>query len=678
MSFLDVLVLAMSAGLVAGALDVSLAVVARPPMLSSFQEILAPLAATTLAAALGYMAVWILLLPLMLVLDVRRSDVAVGLAVLLVTTLSLIDFGHTAPFVRNPFRLALPFMVGLVVAFGVASWCRRANELGRNRSLASFGVAAVITILAATVFHWLFHYVAHASFSGRGLIIVVAGCVTCLILLVLFSQLRRAHTMRSIVAVIMALLMVAPVTFAFLSRAPDLTSTGVHRVRHVILIVIDTLRADMLSCYNTDAPPTPNLDDFAADAIRFDGALSPAPWTLPSMVSLMTALPASVHGANGNDSRSPEGVATLATRFKASGYVTAAVVDNPALGAPRGLNVGFDRYDHFPRTMRDNSYGTWILARLFPERYQETLGTDATTEMAGQFIADHADQSFFLWTHYYDPHGPYAPPAQFQPEGPPPARIGRSFDRNKDIRLGTLLTTEEEDAWIKKLYEGEVKYVDEAVGRLVGRLRATGIYDDALIVITSDHGEEFREHGGVAHGHTLYNEVLHVPLLIKLPKGYRAGETVEGWVSTQRVAPTILAECDLRSDKAPLGGMGATPLLPDTLDTERVVYASGVLYYGEREAFVFEDYKYIFDPATGGEQIYNLAEDPGETKSIANDPGPTWRTARENERLMARAHEVRDAHHEASERLQAQLDAGGARIQLDEETVRRLKALGYM
>ena len=108
------------------------------------------------------------------------------------------------------------------------------------------------------------------------------------------------------------------------------------------------------------------------------------------------------------------------------------------------------------------------------------------------------------------------------------------------------------------------------------------------------------------------------------------------------------------------------------------MYASGLLYYGDREMFIFEDHKYIYDPVTGGELLFNLIDDPGETKSIANDPGPNWRTARENERLMARAHELRDGHREASDRLLELLDTGAATIQLDDETVRRLKALGYM
>ena len=162
-------------------------------------------------------------------------------------------------------------------------------------------------------------------------------------------------------------------------------------MRHVILIVIDALRADMLSCYSASAPPTPHLDALAADALRFEHALAPAPWTLPAMASIMTGLPASVHGAIANDSRVPAGVPTLAERMKDAGYATAAIVDNPALAPARGLAAGFDRYVHYPRTTLDNSFGTAILAWLFPARYREELTTDHTTGLVTDFVDANAN-----------------------------------------------------------------------------------------------------------------------------------------------------------------------------------------------------------------------------------------------------------------------------------------------
>ncbi|MCH7872423.1 MAG: sulfatase-like hydrolase/transferase, partial [Planctomycetes bacterium] len=332
-------------------------------------------------------------------------------------------------------------------------------------------------------------------------------------------RLRRSPSVRGMAAACAALCgLVALSGLGTLSPATALAAadesvSNAPTIKRVILLTVDTLRADALRVYSDGAPPTPNLSALAADSVVFDEAVSPAPWTLPAFSSIMTGLSPTVHQAIRSTSRLPD-VPTLAERMRASGYRTAAIGKNPYLLPLFGLSRGFERYEMYPAP-GGRSLGRALLGWAFPERFALDVTTDGITRKAVRWLTENRERRFFLWLHYFDPHVPYEPPSAYLPKSTPPERIGTSFEDTARLREGYFVPTREEIEWLRGLYHAEVRYVDDNIGVLMAALKRLGIYEETLIVFTSDHGEEFAEHGGYDHGHTLYDELVRVPLFVK-------------------------------------------------------------------------------------------------------------------------------------------------------------------
>ncbi|UCG52998.1 MAG: sulfatase-like hydrolase/transferase [Candidatus Latescibacterota bacterium] len=653
------LTVALAAGLTIGFVDVSLAIVARPPAWATITHVIPPLAASSLIACVVTLCAVLIALPARLVLKGSDDSLIPAVAAFIVVAVVVLDYGHTAPFVRNPYRVLFALVLAAVVAWMILV---RPMRTERGKWIT---VTLPFVLFAGTVFQWLFHYRAGATLSPRGILIVVGGIASIAVVCVLMRRWYRVGG--RLVGGLMLVVLLSALIVPWTERPREHFSRGRHVVRHVILILIDTLRADMLGCYDNSAPETPHIDEFASECIRYEWAISPSPWTIPSMVSIMTGLPASVHGAIAKNSRVPDALTMLPERMRAAGYVTGAVVDNALLSPSHGMDRGFDSFVHFPRNVRDTSFGTAILRRILPERYREKSTTDATTDIAIDWMKRHAKQDCFFWLHIFDPHAAYEPPPRFQPPGNPPARIGRRFGDLKEIRLGILHTTPEEDEWIKELYEGEVRYVDEAVGRFLDELRSEGIYDNALIILTSDHGEEFREHGGMEHGHTLYNELLRVPLMIKLPGSATRG-VVEGTVSTQRLTATVLDACNVDVGRDSLV-VGTGSLLADDAVSDPIVYAAAVLYHEPQEAILLDRYKFIRRLESDTHELYDLEVDPNEQQNIAG----------KRARVVSRAREILKTHSDASARLRESYEVLEAnRFEMDGEMIKRLRSLGYL
>ncbi len=373
-----------------------------------------------------------------------------------------------------------------------------------------------------------------------------------------------------------------------------------HAVPRVVLIVVDTLRRDHLSCYSAGAPATPCADALAEEALVFDAARSPAPWTLPSMCSLLTGVSPGVHGALGRASILPRGIPTLAERLQAAGYRTAAFGRNAFLQPRSGLDRGFEEYTFFPNSPPAAPIGGKLLALLFPEDYRSRVEDARLTGLALEWIRDHADDDFLLWLHLMDPHAPDEPDAEFLS-----ARAGEHhggpaepFEREDGLAAGA---TEERRSEARELYAGEVRQVDARIGCFLDELRRLGLYEDALVVLTSDHGEELWEHGGFEHGHSVYDEVLRVPLIVKLPAGGAVGR-VPAPVSTESLAATVLDLCGVdfarelvaRSlQRQSAGGDGES-------GAEAPLFVTGLIYGAPRSALVHAGHKYLL--AASGEE----------------------------------------------------------------------------
>ncbi|HEU5162832.1 MAG TPA: sulfatase-like hydrolase/transferase [Thermoanaerobaculia bacterium] len=346
----------------------------------------------------------------------------------------------------------------------------------------------------------------------------------------------------------------------------------------IIVISVDTLRADRLPMYGYRGVDTPALDALRRDAVLFRNAWSHSPLTLPSHATMLTGQLPATHGVRDNlGFRLAVDVPTVAALVRANGYQTGAAVSAFVLRASTGMNAGFDLYDDDHRTPR----GERSIGRI-------QRSGDATAAVATKWIADRAQTPFFFFLHLYEPHSPYEPPEPFA------SRYASSYD-------------------------GEVAQTDAIVGRFLAFLKQKGIYDRALIVLVSDHGEGLGDHGEDEHGIFLYREALAVPMLIKLPGQKLAGTTAEVPAGLVDVAPTILAVAGLEPTK----GMEGVPLIDDDQIplSYRPVYAE--TYYprfhfgwSELHSIVAGDDHFIDAPRP---ELYDMAADPGEKTNLVSD-----------------------------------------------------------
>ena len=439
----------------------------------------------------------------------------------------------------------------------------------------------------------------------------------------------------------------------------------------VVLVSIDALRADMLSCYGNERFPTPSLDRLAADGVVFERAVSAAPWTLPAVASFMTGQQPEAHHALEIGDRLPGMVPMLAEQLRDAGYVTGALGLNPHLKRHSGLARGFQSYRFYPVYL--NQSLAWGVAVHLLKVIPGTAPTSSDlTEEAIAWLQDHRRQPVFFWLHYFDPHLPYEPPTRFiEPSQAPTA--GRFNDRighRKHVLDVIDSLTDAERRRIRHLYEGEVRYVDRCFGRLTDTLRWLKRYRDALIVVTSDHGEEFFEHGGFEHGHTLYQEVLHVPLIIKLPGMQKAGERRPEFVPTAAVATTILEQCGLDWPEPPpnpaldLAATGAQSA------SGKPIVSTGILYGPPADALIVDGMKYIRWREGGRRERYDLRADPAEQHDVFTTGSATAQSA--ESMLMEIQDRARDQGR-VYESHDADADRSPSR-----QDIEALKALGYL
>ncbi len=444
----------------------------------------------------------------------------------------------------------------------------------------------------------------------------------------------------------------------------------------LLLITVDTLRADKLSCYGYDRMSTPGMDRLAAEGVLFENAQVQSPWTLSSLASILTSTYPSVNGVLTGYNRLDDARETLAEVLKRHGYVTQAIVTNGWLETNFGLNQGFDSYYHPDDYFAIYRFAgmTWerVARRILRERMDPTNRHRAeyVSDRAIQWLRNHRDRSFFLWLHYIDPHDPYAPPAPYNRlwdadyQGRWKEGTGVIFN----LRIGQILTAEEM-THIEALYDGEVAYCDEHIGRVLEELDRLGLTGNTLVLLSSDHGEEFWDHGGVMHGHTLYEECLIVPLLMRFPGRLPQGLRVPERVRLLDLVPTV---CDLLSVEPPEEAQGTSlvSLLTGTDETDRPVYAEALLYFGEKKSVEVGPYKLVKTMATNRYELYDGVKDPREEANLA----PLYPGLRDS--LIGLLAAWQDSSGALRERLPK--TAGGSTAQIDPDLEARLKAMGYL
>jgi arylsulfatase A-like enzyme len=355
---------------------------------------------------------------------------------------------------------------------------------------------------------------------------------------------------------------------------------------HVILYLIDALRADHLGVYGYERRTSPVMDGLAAEAVLFENAYVQTSWTKPSVGSLFTGLFASRHGAIDRGQSLRGDVPTLAELFQANGYETVAFLTNPNVLPIFGFGRGFDHvFD--------------IESRRLSARAEDVH------EAIFEFLDSWSGKPLFVYVHTRDPHRPYDPPPEY-----------RQLFKPRDGRA----RTPEQKAL--DFYDGEIHYSDEQLGLLLEDLTRRGILQRSLFVLLSDHGEEFLDHGGISHGKTLFEEVLRVPLVVRLPEGARAGARVKRPVRIMDLLPTVAGFAGLEAPQD-IDARSFLPLLVGE-DEESV---PPPLMYAELNSSGHVITSLTVDGAKvirrrlpeeqRGDQLFDLKDDPGELENLA-------------------------------------------------------------
>jgi arylsulfatase A-like enzyme/tetratricopeptide (TPR) repeat protein len=403
-------------------------------------------------------------------------------------------------------------------------------------------------------------------------------------------------------------------------------ATAAPRDANVLLITLDTTRADHLSCYSSHGAKTPRLDALAARGVLFLHATAQVPLTLPSHACIMTGAYPPVHGLRDMggfvlDKSHP----TIASLTQAAGFSTAAFVGSRAVARHFGLSHGFDIYD-------DDMGGETEEGKLpgvFPERRAGVV-TDRTLD----WLKQNAQTKFFLWAHYYDPHSPYDPPEPFKRQ------------------------------YAKNLYDGEIAYMDEQVGRLLDGLDQLGLASRTLIIAVGDHGESLGEHGESTHGIFLYDATLHVPLIVAGPDVPR-GEVIADQVRSIDIHPTVMEFLHLTASPE-AQGVSLWPLMQhgthvrSNYSYAETLYPRTYMGWSELRAMRTDGWKFILAPHP---ELYDLHRDPGELQNlVARHPVEAgqfqsliWKVAG----TQAKTEKV-------------------TTVPLDEQTRRELESLGYV
>ncbi|MCP5046257.1 MAG: sulfatase-like hydrolase/transferase [bacterium] len=382
------------------------------------------------------------------------------------------------------------------------------------------------------------------------------------------------QTKRVIVA---ALVIIAVVLYIILGPS----SFKGKQVKNVILITIDTLRADYLSCYQNGTAQTPNLDRLADEGARFERCIAQTPLTLPSHTSILSGTYPLYHQVRDNGGlRVPPQLELVSEVLKREGFSTSAFIAAYVLHSKWGMNQGFDTYSD------DFDLEKYKLTGTELEKRAEEVLTNAK-----QWISRHKKERFFTWVHLFDPHAEYEPPPPYDKKYP------------------------------DNPYAGEVEYTDAQLGLFFQFLKEEGLYDDCLIIVTSDHGEGLWEHGERSHGFFVYDSTVRIPLIIRAADRF-PGKRVTGLVESVDIAPTILDLLGIEVPKSYQGSSLVRAMSGKETGKQGVAYTEAYysrlhLGYSELQSLYYQDWKYIRAPK---EELYNMNEDAGEKNNTAMEP----------------------------------------------------------
>ena len=492
---------------------------------------------------------------------------------------------------------------------------------------------------------------------------------------------RRLLGLRAAVVLVAPLAVVAALPWA----RPLVPSPRRGGMPNVLFIVLDTTRADRLSAYGYGRPTTPHLERITADGLTFRRAYAASPWTLPSHASMFTGEYAGIHNATWEHQYLDDRLPTLAEHLSGLGLRTAAFSKHVWLSDETGLMRGFEQfYDLYWRsTTALVALSRFVSDELRTRKGIEDKGAALVTARFKKWIDGYGDEPFFAFINYLEPHAHYQPPAPFRERFLADGRKDTFWGRDRQVSVqkfnaGVMEYSDEDMAAFSDLYDGAVAYQDSMMGEALDHLRDRDLLDRTLLIITADHGENLGEHDLLGHEFCVYNTLLHVPLIVRLPGVVPAGMTFETPVENRLVWSMIDLILGSGDEARPLpadqlaavlrepddaGGPILSELYIRPLTSEMWLNSPRLSEYDRRLRCVqINDGKYIWS-SDGGNELYDLAVDPGELINLAGlhleDAGVL------RDLLLAKA---------------AALGAGpgGETPEFSEELKRRLKSLGYL
>jgi arylsulfatase A-like enzyme/Flp pilus assembly protein TadD len=401
------------------------------------------------------------------------------------------------------------------------------------------------------------------------------------------------------------------------------SDTAVKNIQNVVLISIDTCRAEYLTCYGYPRKTTPNIDAIADNSIIFENVISPVPLTLPAHASMLTGTIPPYHGVHDNFNYwLSDSNITLAETLKVNGFTTAAIISAFVMDSQFGLNQGFDiYYDRFDRKVNQ------------PED-SERPGWQ-TSFLAENWLNQHKDQRFFLFLHYYDPHTKYEPPEPFTSK------------------------------FADNLYAGEIAYTDYCIAQVIQKLKDLGLFDSTLLIITGDHGEMLGEHREQEHGYFIYQSAIKVPLIFKLPQ-QRKSKNIKDTVSLIDIFPTICSLLNIQPPQNVQGKDLTTCFSGKHKPAEqRYIYCESLTptkyLCNPLLGMISKDWKYI---QTTRPELYDTNKDTAESINLI-------------EKHPHRARILQDQLKQILEQSIPDADSD-SKAPMDEKTRKRLESLGYV
>ncbi|MEM9597294.1 MAG: sulfatase, partial [Acidobacteriota bacterium] len=445
---------------------------------------------------------------------------------------------------------------------------------------------------------------------------------------------------------------------------PPISGDSTQQRPNLLLISIDTLRADHLGTYGYGRDTSPNIDALAAKGVVFEKAIAQAPWTTPSHMSLLTSLWPSTHGVVSTREALAPSIPTLASVLRQEGYGTAAFCGGVTMSGQRGFDHGFDRYrETFTFLDDDETRGVW------------------------RWLDERSGEPFFLFLHTFEVHAPYTHPHFVEGEAAQrelaPLLSGvlgqESIQESQRLKRGLQGAGLFDREITEALYDGGIRYTDAWVGEVLAALDARGLRKNTLVVLTSDHGDEFGEHDPLAiydaHGHSLYDELLHIPWIMAFEGRLPAERRVAEQVRSIDVMPTVLELMGLPEQSGLQGTSLAAPLLSDEPIPSLVAFSevsgSSPKSGQDLRSMRTQELKYIAvrrwlgDQVETDEELFDLLRDVGELHDLADLEGAVVEDLRR----------LSEAFFADAERAKVE---GGTSLPADDETLRQLRALGYV